>query len=110
ADSIELEIEKEIFAQIEANAPLTTKVTRRSLPGDHALAAAYEAWLAEGERGTDFSRLKVVADCANGAASAVAPELFRLCGINAEFTHISPNGKNINEHCGALHPEVVDKE
>jgi len=51
-----------------------------------------------------------VVDCANGAASAVAPELFRLSGIRAEFTHIQPDGRNINENCGALHPEVVARE
>jgi phosphoglucosamine mutase len=112
---VELEIEKEIFAQIESNVSMAkhgvpAEASKRSLPGDHKLAEAYERWLAEGERGTDFSRLKVVADCANGAASAVAPELFRLCGIKAEFTHVSPDGRNINANCGALHPEVVGKE
>jgi phosphoglucosamine mutase len=60
--------------------------------------------------GANLSGMKVVADCANGAASAVAPELFKLCGIHAEFTHVSPNGRNINEGSGALHPEVVARE
>jgi phosphoglucosamine mutase len=51
----------------------------------------------------------VLADCANGAATAEAPELFRKLGVRATFTHVSPDGKNINEHCGALHPETLGK-
>jgi phosphoglucosamine mutase len=57
-----------------------------------------------------LSKLRVLVDCANGAATAEAPELFRACRIRATFTHASPDGKNINEHCGALHPEAVAKK
>jgi phosphoglucosamine mutase len=106
-DATEMEIEKEIFAQ---NGELPAIVAKKSLPGDHVLAEAYERWLAMSFKDTSFSSLRVVVDCANGAASAVAPELFALCGINAEFTHVSPTGRNINETCGALHPEVVASE
>jgi len=49
-------------------------------------------------------KLRVLVDCANGAATAEAPELFRSLGMQATFIHISPDGKNINEGCGALHP------
>ena len=49
-------------------------------------------------------------DCANGAATAEAPELFRTLGIQATFIHVSPDGKNINEQCGALHPETLGKQ
>jgi len=49
-------------------------------------------------------------DCANGAATAEAPELFRKLGIQATFTHVSPDGKNINEGCGALHPDTLGKQ
>jgi phosphoglucosamine mutase len=48
-------------------------------------------------------------DCANGAATSVAPELFRRCGIEAEYLHVHPDGRNINTGCGALHPEHVAK-
>jgi phosphoglucosamine mutase len=55
-----------------------------------------------------------VADCANGAAAAVAPELFhRLSGSEAgdvTLLNIAPNGRNINEGCGALHPAYVAAE
>jgi len=49
----------------------------------------------------------VLVDCANGAATAEAPELFRRMGIQATFMHVAPDGKNINEGCGALHPETL---
>ncbi len=51
----------------------------------------------------------VPVDCANGAATPVAHEVFRACGIEADFINDQPNGRNINETCGALHPEVVAK-
>jgi phosphoglucosamine mutase len=53
--------------------------------------------------------LKVVVDCANGAATAEAPELFRACRIQTTFCSSSPDGRNINDGCGALHPEVLGK-
>jgi phosphoglucosamine mutase len=53
---------------------------------------------------------KVVIDCANGAASAIAPQLFAELNGTVEITHASPNGRNINDNCGALHPEVVASE
>jgi phosphoglucosamine mutase len=70
------------------------------------LRAAYIEWLASAIA-TDVSRLRVIVDCANGAATAEAPELFRACRVQATFVHSSPDGKNINEGCGALHPQSV---
>jgi phosphoglucosamine mutase len=58
--------------------------------------------------------LKLVADCANGAAAAIAPELFRRLDReghgNITLLHIAPDGRNINANCGALHPEHVAAE
>jgi phosphoglucosamine mutase len=51
-----------------------------------------------------------VADCANGAAAAVAPELFRRLGGDVTLLNIEPNGRNINDGCGALHPTWVANE
>jgi phosphoglucosamine mutase len=48
-------------------------------------------------------------DCANGAATAEAPGLFRACGLRATFLSASPDGKNINDQCGALHPERLGR-
>jgi phosphoglucosamine mutase len=110
ADAVELEIEREIFAHMEKNDIQAAQAKTPSLPGEHRLAEMYEKWLTSAVSSEGFAKLKVVADCANGAASNVAPELFPLCGINATFTHAKPDGHNINENCGALHPEIVAKE
>lgn len=57
--------------------------------------------------GLDFSRYRLVADCANGAASRVAPLLFARLGITAHILNAEPNGRNINLLCGSLHPEAM---
>ncbi len=51
--------------------------------------------------------LRVVVDCANGAASRVAPEALRRLGAEVYPIFAEPDGSNINVGCGALHPEVV---
>jgi phosphoglucosamine mutase len=108
-DARELAIEKEIFALLQdsdaAPAADTTAVVS-SLPGEESLRQAYVRWLA-GSVSTDLSGLRVAVDCANGAAAAEAPELFRALRIKTTFLHSAPDGQNINENCGALHPEVL---
>ena len=51
--------------------------------------------------------MKVVMDCGNGAASALAPDLFRAAGAEVTPIACAPDGRNINLNCGALHPENV---
>ncbi len=107
-DARELAIEKEIFALLQADAvPAPDSAPEiASLPGEQALRQAYVRWLASGVS-TGLSRLRIAVDCANGAATAEAPELFRALKIDTTFLHSAPDGQNINENCGALHPEVV---
>jgi phosphoglucosamine mutase len=109
-DARELAIEKEIFSLLENPAdlkpPASTLVT--SLPGVAKLREAYIEWLSHNVK-TDLSGLTILVDCANGAATAEAPELFRECGIRAELLNTDPDGRNINENSGALHPDVLAK-
>ncbi|HEX6820822.1 MAG TPA: phosphoglucosamine mutase [Candidatus Sulfotelmatobacter sp.] len=110
-DERELAIEKEIFALLQnpASADDTAlKVPRPSLPGEAELRHSYIKELAATVK-CGLSKVRVLVDCANGAAAAEAPELFRTLGIQATFIHVSPDGKNINEQCGALHPETLGK-
>jgi phosphoglucosamine mutase len=51
--------------------------------------------------------LKIVMDCGNGAASALAPGLFREAGAEVLAISNTPDGRNINLNCGALHPETL---
>ncbi|HSY13259.1 MAG TPA: phosphoglucosamine mutase [Verrucomicrobiae bacterium] len=110
SDEIEHAIEADIFAHIEQlaeGASHNVVPASEMLPGDGKLREQYAQWLADFVSGVDFSRLRVLVDCANGAASTIAPLVFKDCGIAADFIHIEPNGRNINAGCGALHPEHV---
>jgi phosphoglucosamine mutase len=53
--------------------------------------------------------MRVVVDCANGAAYRVAPEVLKRLGADVTAIFVEPNGANINDGCGALHPDVVAK-
>ena len=55
--------------------------------------------------GRRLDRLRVVLDCANGAASAVAPAVFWELGAEVEVLHAEPDGHNINDRCGSTHPQ-----
>jgi phosphoglucosamine mutase len=110
-DARELAIEKEIFALLAkpgAADDTAMKVAGPSLPGEIGLRKAYIDSLA-GSVSSDLSGMRVLVDCANGAATAEAPELFRSMKIKATFAHVTPDGRNINGGCGALHPETLGK-
>jgi phosphoglucosamine mutase len=64
--------------------------------------------------GRDLTGLEVVVDCANGAATTIAPHVLRRLGVELTVIHDRPNGTNINEECGSTHPNdlrrvVVDR-
>jgi phosphoglucosamine mutase len=77
---------------------------------DPELLAAYVHWLTRTAGTASLRGLRVLVDCANGAATPVAHEVMRGCGVAAEFIHDRPDGRNINEGCGALHPALVAGE
>jgi phosphoglucosamine mutase len=100
------EIEAEIEAEVEVGAetrPIGAAVGRvRHVEDDaaqryiaHVLAAA----------NVDLTGLRLVVDCANGAASSVAPELYRRAGASVTAIHAEPDGLNINRDCGSTHLE-----
>jgi phosphoglucosamine mutase len=108
-DANELCIEEEIFRQLESVvAPDPFRLP--APPVNEKYRADYEAFLLSSVPNLNLNGLKLVLDCANGAASAIAPELFTQLGGNVHFTHIHPNGRNINADSGALHPEIVAAE
>jgi phosphoglucosamine mutase len=111
SDAREFAIEKEIFALLQNSSAAddtALRVPGPSLPGESELRHAYIKSLSESVS-SDLSKLRVLVDCANGAATAEAPELFRGLGVDTTFIHVSPNGRNINEGCGALHPGTLGK-
>jgi len=54
-----------------------------------------------------LDRMRIVVDCANGAAYRIAPLVFAELGAEVIPIGVSPNGVNINDQCGSLYPEVV---
>jgi len=104
-DAIEVAIEEEIFRQL---ADLKTPGEKLTPPEvNEADRAEYVHFLLAAVQGLSLAGRRIVIDCANGAASSVAPQLFAGLGGEVVITHASPDGRNINENCGALHPEVV---
>ncbi len=57
----------------------------------------------QGTVSDDLAGLRILVDCANGAAAATAPDLFAGFEIEADFIHRKPNGININDRCGSTH-------
>jgi phosphoglucosamine mutase len=113
ADTVELAIENEILL----HASQITAPELATLPpvADNAsYQFDYIQFLIDSVPDLSLAGLNIVADCANGAAAAVAPELFRRLNIGNEgqvtLLNIAPNGRNINDNCGALHPEIVAAE
>jgi phosphoglucosamine mutase len=110
SDPIEHEIEADIFAHVEQLAEGASDAAVSApdmLPGEQKLREQYAEWLTAMAGDVGLGRLHVLADCANGAASSIAPPVFRDCGISADFLHIEPDGRNINAGCGALYPQNV---
>ena len=56
-----------------------------------------------------FDGMKIVLDCANGAAYEVMPKVLRSLGAKVKVIHALPNGVNINENCGSTHMESLQK-
>ena len=57
-----------------------------------------------------FDGMRIVLDCANGAAYELAPKLFADLGAEVITMAAEPNGLNINDHCGSTHPEHLQEE
>jgi phosphoglucosamine mutase len=74
------------------------------LEADESLDQRYLDFLAS-TVSTRFDGMRIVADCGNGAACRLAPRLFASLGADVEMLNASPNGRNINLNCGALHIE-----
>ena len=114
-DSTELAIETEIFRHLASSTENGERTTDNAPPPiDESMRLEYIQFLLAAVPGLSLDGRCLVIDCANGAASAIAPQLFAELNANGGgevlLTHASPDGRNINEGCGALHPQVVAAE
>ena len=107
-DATELKIEKQLtrpdFQPVCARCTQVGSV----IPGHHEIKT-YVNEVIKNVTGRKFSLkgFKVVLDCANGATSEIAPEVFRRLGARVITIHHRPDGQNINHRCGSLYPAVV---
>ncbi len=99
ADEVEEQLEERMFAWLASGEESSEPV----LTPDPALDNLYTDYLANTVTGTFPFRL--VVDCANGSATQVAPRLFNKLGAQVTWVGASPDGRNINLHCGSLHLE-----
>jgi phosphoglucosamine mutase len=104
-DETELGIEQEISRVLATNPTLPEGPALPEV--NESYRADYIRFLLAAVPGISLDNRHIVLDCANGAASSVAPQLFESLHGTVDVTHASPDGRNINEHCGALHPEIV---
>ena len=101
-DEQEERLEQSIFSLLDQN----TEASAVALTVNEGLDRTYLEHLAATVP-AGLNGLKIVVDCANGSASALAPELFRRLGAQVDTIHCSPNGRNINLNCGSLHLEAL---
>ena len=104
-DEVELELEKLIFGDTLDSSGITGGAVGRieELNCDDA----YCEFLAGGVESDCLAGLKIVADCANGAAYRIAGKVLEQLGAEVVVVNDSPDGLNINDKCGAMHPELT---
>jgi len=104
-DAEEHAVEREIFRLLDAGiGPLGPPGPELEI--DLGLPQGYLDYLA-GTASGSFRGMRIVVDCGNGAASRLAPELFRRLGAGVHAICDQPNGRNINLGCGALHVDAL---
>ena len=111
-DAVEAEIESVILSSKSAASRGHGTVNRAEIDhhGDAKLHQDYLAGLREAVLpGAKLAGMKVVLDCANGAASDLGPQLFRSLGAEVTAIHNVPDGRNINKECGSLRPESMQE-
>jgi phosphoglucosamine mutase len=99
-------VEEELEALLDAP---PTGASRGAISSEPDAVATYERRLVEALQGRRLDGMHVVLDCANGAASHVAPDVFRAAGARVEVIHADPDGTNINAGCGSTHPQDLQR-
>ena len=104
ADSVELEIEENLNhspgSQVSSDLGKAKRVV-------DAVGRYAEFCKSTFPQDLDLSGMHIVLDCAHGATYQVAPTVFKELGASVSLIGNEPNGTNINDNCGALHPNAV---
>jgi phosphoglucosamine mutase len=103
-DAIEKEIEQQLQQPlVVVDTPLLGKAWRV----DDAGARYIEFCKSRIADEIDFNGMKIILDCANGAAYHIAPTVFRELGAEVVELGVNPDGFNINDQCGSTSPEIL---
>lgn len=106
-DEVEKEIERLIFSnEIDSIRPTAEEVGKAYRIED-AIGRYIVHLKNTMPKGMELEGLKVVLDCANGAAYKVAPRVLTELGAEVISLNVRPDGENINRGCGSLHPDVI---
>ncbi|TWJ26500.1 phosphoglucosamine mutase [Geobacter argillaceus] len=108
-DEMELKIEELIFSKkIDSLRPIATEVGKAYRIED--AIGRYVVFLKSTfPKELDLAGMRIVLDCANGAAYKVAPAVLGELGAEVIPIGVKPNGTNINAGCGSLHPEIMSE-
>jgi len=107
-DAIEDEIENIILNNIDINSHITGDRLGRCLEAEEDALSLYVDFL-KGTAGTRLDGMRLVIDCANGAAFRAAERVFCELGAEVKVMNNEPNGININDGCGSTHPEALQE-
>jgi len=102
-DDVELGLERSIYDWLDSG----QEAIPQALTVDRELDHVYTNYLLKTVTG-GFS-MRLVIDCANGAAAEIAPKLFGDLGADVDWLGVTPNGRNINLDCGSLHLDALRK-
>lgn len=106
SDELEAEIERHILGEVPDDAPLPPGRIGKAYRIDDA-RGRYIEFAKHTADNVSLHGLKVVVDCGHGASYFIAPLIFKELGAEVIVMGNQPDGININENCGALHPEAA---
>jgi len=108
-DELEKKMEDLIFSgAIDAIRPTASEIGKATRIDD-AIGRYNEFVKSSIPRGLDLAGIRIVVDSANGAAYKIGPRILMELGADVISLYDQPNGMNINQGCGSLHPEVISR-
>ncbi len=109
SDASEEKIESFLFSEKLLNKALDSKKIGKAFRVEDA-RGRYIEFVKNSVDNSSLNGLKIVLDCANGAAYSIAPKVFTELGAKVKTFHNKPDGLNINLNCGATKPHFIQKE
>jgi phosphoglucosamine mutase len=103
------EVEKQLEAELSRTGEPVMGAGVGTVRQEPEMVDWYERQVAASLEGRRLDGLRVVIDCANGAASRVAPDVLRSLGADVEVLSAEPDGSNINANCGSTYPDALQR-